>query len=625
MFAAWSSMGQTSLPTNLKGVTIYSNGAQVTREKNVALKAGEQTVSFTGLSPYLDRNSLQVKAKGGVTVLGVSQHYIRPDSTMLSDQLKAASRDIDEASRRLSELQAQRTVLKSQLQMVEANCNIGSRTAVTPLNDIKLLNKYYYEEMMDINKKLIALDTEEEKANADLARYNVIADSIAGIKLKRITVVDVKVDAKVQTSALFTLQYYVSGASWYPTYDVRSSKVDEPLQLTYKANIMQQTGEDWKDVTVTLSTANPNRSNVSPDLRTYWLDYGLAAPTYNFGIDNNQVSGTIFDENNEPIIGASITVAGTQIGTVSDVDGHYSITMPNGNRRLVVNYIGYESQQATVNGNHKDFHLQETVSFLQEVTVVGYGTSKKSKRGLYSSAAAVEREAPVENSKAAASAPKKARVLVDEDDLVVAATAAKFGYEFEVKHPLTILSNNKPVSAQLGRYELPTTYAYKGVPKIDKDAFLVADATGWGELNLVEGEAMVFYDNSYVGKTILSPVESDTLHLSLGRDNGIQIERKLIKNNSVHKVLSGNQTQQKDWEISVRNTRSEKVSIKVYDQVPVSQNSDITVTTEELSDGNFNKETGIVVWNLELNPGESRKLRLRYQVKYPKNRRLVIE
>ena len=206
LFAALTSLAQTSLPTNLKGVTIFSNGAQVTREKNVALNAGEQTVSFTGLSPYLDRNSLQVKAKGSVTVLGVSQRYIRPDSTMLSERLKAASRDIDVASRRLSELQAQRTVLKSQLQMVEANCNIGSRTAVTPLNDIKLLNKYYYEEMMDINKKLIALDTEEEKANADLAHYTDIADSIAGIKLKRITVVDVKVDAKVQTSALFTLQ-----------------------------------------------------------------------------------------------------------------------------------------------------------------------------------------------------------------------------------------------------------------------------------------------------------------------------------------------------------------------------------------------------------------------------------
>ena len=397
LFAALTSLAQTSLPTNLKGVTIFSNGAQVTREKNVALNAGEQTVSFTGLSPYLDRNSLQVKAKGSVTVLGVSQRYIRPDSTMLSERLKAASRDIDVASRRLSELQAQRTVLKSQLQMVEANCNIGSRTAVTPLNDIKLLNKYYYEEMMDINKKLIALDTEEEKANADLARFNEIADSIAGIKLKRITVVDVKVDAKVQTSALFTLQYYVSGASWYPTYDVRSSKVDEPLQLTYKANIMQQTGEDWKDVNVTLSTANPNRSNVSPDLRTYWLDYGLAAPTYNFGLDNNQVSGTIYDaEDGSPLIGASVTVSGSQIGTISDVDGRYSITMPNGNRRLVASYIGYESQQATVTGNRKDFRLKPDVAMLQDVVVVGYGTSSKGGwlRRKSSNSAAVEMAEP---------------------------------------------------------------------------------------------------------------------------------------------------------------------------------------------------------------------------------------
>jgi len=621
---AWGLDAQTSVQTNLKGVTIYSNGAQVSREKTVALKAGEQTISFTGLSPYLDSKSLQVKAKGGVTVLGVSQRYIRPDSTLLGEKLQTAQRSIETAQRKVSELQAQRNVLKSQLKMVEANCNIGSRTAVTPLNEIKLLNKYYYDEMMDINKRLIALDDEEEKAKAELNRLSEMADSIAAIKLKRLTVVDVKVDAKAQTSTLFTLQYYVNGASWYPTYDVRSSSVNEPLQLTYKANIMQHTGEDWKDVAVTLSTANPNRSNVSPDLRTYWLDYGLAAPTYNFGIDNNQVSGTIFDEDNEPIIGASIMVAGTQIGTVSDVDGHYSITMPNGNRRLVVSFIGYESQQATVNGNRKDFHLQESVSYLQDVTVVGYGTSKRSKRGLFSSAAAVEREAPVENAKTTA-APKKARALVDEDDLEVASTAAKFGYEFEVKHPLTILSDKKPVSAQLGRYELPTTYAYKGVPKIDKDAFLVADATGWGELNLVEGEATVFYDNSYVGKTILNPVEGDTLHLSMGRDNGIRIDRKLLKVNNAHKVLSTTQTQQKDWEITVRNTRQEKVSIKVYDQIPVSQNSAITVTTEELSGGELDKDKGIIVWTLDLNPGETRKLRLSYQVKYPKGRNLTIE
>ncbi len=610
---------QTTYQTNLKKVTIYSNGAQVNREKTVALKAGEQTISFTNLSPYLDKSSLQVKAKGSVTVLGVSQRFIRPDSTMYSDQMRAAQHKIDEAIQRVSELKAQREVLMSQLKMVETNCNTSNRTAVTSLNEIKLLNNYYYDEMMSINKKLIALEDEEEKANEVLTRQTELADSIAGIKLKRVAVVDVKVDAKQQTSALFSLQYYVSGASWYPTYDVRSNSTNEPLQLTYKANILQHTNEDWTNVPVTLSTANPNRSNVSPDLRTYWLDYGLAAPTYEFGIDNNQILGTVYDENGDPVIGASVMVVGTQIGTVTDIDGHYSITVPNGNRGLKVSMIGYETQQANVNTSQKDFYLKESIAYLQEVAVVGYGTRG---RGRSRMAAASE---PAVLDAAPVPAPKKARVVVEEDAMEVASTAAKFGYEFEVKHPLTIPSDNKPVSAQLGKYELPTTYAYKGVPRIDKDAFLMADAIGWEELNLVEGEASVFYDNSYVGKTILNPVLSDTLHLSMGRDNGIQMERKIVKNNSSHKVFSTNQTQKKDWEINIRNTRAEKVSIKIYDQIPVSQNSNITVNAEELSGGILDAETGIVVWDLTLNPGETRKLRLSYEVKYPKSRRLTVE
>lgn len=603
---------QNTYQTNLTKVTIYSNGAQVNREKNVALKAGEQTISFTGLSPYLDKSSLQVKAKGSVTVLGVSQRFIRPDSTLYSNQLQDVQRKIDEAIQRVNELKAQRNVLKSQLEMVQANCNTSNRTAVTSLSDIKLLNNYYYDEMMAINKKLIALDDEEEKANALLTRQNEVADSIAGIKVKRVSVIDVKVDARLQTSALFSLQYYVSGASWFPTYDVRSSSANEPLQLTYKANILQQTNEDWNNVPVTLSTANPNRSNVAPELRTYWLDYGLAAPTYEFGIDNNLVSGTVYEaDGHDPIVGASVQVEGTQIGTVTDIDGHYSITLPNGNRRLRVAFIGYDTQATTVYGNHQDFQLRPTTDYLEEVTVVGYGSRGKARMAMAESAPAP--------------APKKARAVVEEGALEVTPTAAKFGYEFEVKHPLTIPSDNKPVSAQLGHYEIPTTYAYKGVPRIDKDAFLVADATGWEDLNLVEGEASVFFDNSYVGKTIIIPTLSDTLHLAMGRDNGIQMERKLVKNNSTHKVLSTNQTQSKDWEINVRNTRSEKVTIRVYDQVPVSQNSNIDVSIEELSGGSLNKDTGIVVWDLTLNPGESRKLRLSYLVKYPKNRRLNVE
>ena len=154
----------------------------------------------------------------------------------------------------------------------------------------------------------------------------------------------------------------------------------------------------------------------------------------------------------------------------------------------------------------------------------------------------------------------------------------------------------------------------------------MADATGWQSYNLLEGEANVYFDNSFVGKTILDPnVPSDTLHFSLGRDNGIRVQRVKVADKSTRKLLTSSQEQDMTWRITVKNTRSENVTITLKDQIPVSQNSDITVTTEELSGGSLQKETGIVTWQLSLMPNEQKELIVHYRVKYPKNRRLTVE
>lgn len=605
---------QGRMMPNLDKVTIFSKGAQVYRHKQVTLQAGEQTLSFTGLSPYIDVNSIQVKAEGNVTILGVSQRFMRPDSAMLSEQLRAAEAALKKARNRQAEVKAKRTVMKSQLEMVKTNSSTAARTVATPLEAIKQLNQYYYDETMAINKRLIDLNEEEQQANHNVEKQQEVIDSIAGLNTKRLTVIDVKVDAPRASNANFTFVYYVNGASWYPTYELRSSSTAAPLQLTYKANITQQTNEDWRNVTVTLSSANPNRSNVSPELKTYWLDYDLAAPTYDFGIDNNRISGTITDEEDNPVIGATIQVKGTTIGTVSDIDGHYTLTLPNGNRNVEASYIGMVTQVKQATGNRLDFRMENNKLALEEVVVKGFG-SKSTRSNAKFTAPVIKADREV-----------KAESIADENSMDVSSTAAKFGYEFEIGHPLTILSDNKPVSCQIGKYQLPTTYAYKGVPKIDKSAFLVADATGWNELNLIQGEATVFFDNSYVGKTILNPdQQSDTLHLAMGRDNGIHIERKLIKNNTSRRLLGSSRVQTMNWEISLRNARAEQVVISIYDQLPVSRNSSITVTPQELSGGQLDKLNGQVVWKLTLAPGEVKKLSLGYQVKYDKYRRLTIE
>ena len=216
--------------------------------------------------------------------------------------------------------------------------------------------------------------------------------------------------------------------------------------------------------------------------------------------------------------------------------------------------------------------------------------------------------------------------LEESEIIAVQEQKAQFGYEFDIRQPLTLVSNGKVTVTEVARYQLPATYQYVGIPRADKDAFLVADATGWQTINLLEGEANVYFDNAFVGKSILDPNQpSDTLHFSLGRDNGIRIQRTKVADKSTRKLLAAHQEQNMTWRITVRNTRNENVSLTLKDQIPVSQNSGITVTTEELSGGSLDKDKGIITWLLALAPGEQKELIVQYRVKYPKNRRLIIE
>ena len=216
--------------------------------------------------------------------------------------------------------------------------------------------------------------------------------------------------------------------------------------------------------------------------------------------------------------------------------------------------------------------------------------------------------------------------MPESELIAVNEQKAQFGYEFEIKQLLTLPDGGKTTTTEIARYQLPATYEYRGIPKIDKEAFLVADATDWQKLNLMEGEANIYFDNSFVGKSIVDPnVSTDTLQFSMGRDPGIRIQRTKVNEKSTRRFFGSHQEQTLTWRITVKNTRREAVNITVYDQTPVSRNTGIEVTVEELSGGQRDKETGIVTWPLQLNAGEQRELVLQYKVKYPKNRRLNIE
>jgi uncharacterized protein (TIGR02231 family) len=173
----------------------------------------------------------------------------------------------------------------------------------------------------------------------------------------------------------------------------------------------------------------------------------------------------------------------------------------------------------------------------------------------------------------------------------------------------------------IASHEVPATYRYATTPKLDRDAFLLARVTGWEAFSLLPGEANVFFEGTFVGKTFVDPANvRDTLDVSLGRDKRIVVEREKVKDFTSRRTIGANRRDRYTWEISIRNTRNEAVTVMVEDHVPVSQNSQIEVTVDETGGARYTAENGKLVWELSLNPNETKKVRYSFEVKYPKDR-----
>jgi uncharacterized protein (TIGR02231 family) len=195
--------------------------------------------------------------------------------------------------------------------------------------------------------------------------------------------------------------------------------------------------------------------------------------------------------------------------------------------------------------------------------------------------------------------------------------------EFAIALPYTVRSSNQPTVVDIRNHQLQASYSYSVAPKLDKDAFLVAKATGWEEYSLLPGEATLFFEGTFVGKTFIDPnTIKDTLTVSLGRDKRVVMKREKLKDLSSHKLIGSNQRDNYVFEISVRNTKTEPIRIVAEDQVPVSKNTQIEVTLADAGGSQFNKDTGKLTWELSLQPNESKKVKFAYEVKYPKDRQI---
>jgi uncharacterized protein (TIGR02231 family) len=195
---------------------------------------------------------------------------------------------------------------------------------------------------------------------------------------------------------------------------------------------------------------------------------------------------------------------------------------------------------------------------------------------------------------------------------------------FDIDLPYDIESDGELHSVTIKDEEIACSLKNYSVPRLDREVYLLAEVPDWQNLDLLPGDANIIMDDTYVGKSIIDPnTTADTLNLFLGKDKRVVVKKTLVKELSSLKTSGRDSRQTFTYEITVKNNKLTDINLLLKDQYPLSSIKEVEVKLEESNDALLNPETGVLTWKVALKPGESRKYRFAYSVKYPKDRKII--
>ena len=674
-------------PSKIRTVTLYLSGAQITRSATVDLNSGTTEIVLDKLSPYIQESSIQVSGLNGVSILSInygvnylSKHDFSEEIKTIKDQIEALK----------DKIQLEENIISGymeELQLIKSNRNLGNEKDVVSLDKLKSFSDYYRKQLTHINNEIFASQKHQNDykdqigdLTKQLSEFNINEKIQSGE-------ITIKLNTNLSSKLNLEIKYNVTNAGWFPVYDLNAKKINEPLSLSYKAHVYQNTGVEWNDVKLVLSTSDPNINNHKPEVLPKYLNF-----TSRYNSQNRQeatkrydyiynptvktVSGTILDESGSPLPGVNITVKGTPHGTQTDFDGNYSLEV-SGGKELVFSYLGYNTETIPINSSVMNLKMDENLVSLEEVVVTGYGIANKSETidsMLQGSASGVHVSGA--NGKPGSAMYTKVRgvgsisqgknplyiidgevvrdmnlispddiatmeVLKDADATSLYGSRASNGVvvittknttstgavieegitnlRFEIKDPYTIKTEEDVTVIEIETYEVPADYVYFAAPVLNENVFLTAKVTHWEQYNLLPGEANVYFEGSYSGKTMLNPYATkDTLTVSLGVDPNVVVKRNELKDFKSKQFIGGNRILDKGYEIEIRNNKKTNINIVLVDRIPVSQNKEIKVEDVETGNSEYDTEKGLLTWKLNLSPSESQKRKFSYQLRFPK-------
>lgn len=520
---------------NLESARVYYDGAELTQNTQVTLPKGLSEVVITNVSDQLMENTIKVGSINEVTVMSVQfsnayiEEYDNVNNSPLTKPLRDSIAAVEQQLNRIT------NGINADLNAVDFmdSYKFGETSRMSNFTDLTKWIDYYGKKRQELENSIFIKTKEKEKIEAkwnDLKSQLTIGGDKSEHTSRGKLIVQV-MNAKEGNIPL-RINYATDRAQWIPSYDLRIEKVNAPIKMMYKAQVIQLSGIDWRNVRLSLTSGKLNQNYTIPTWNTWFVQYETP---------------------------------------ISDKK----------------NYAGY--------GSSDDVYVSRMIE--GKAAGVTVSSRRSSKEVSYE-----ERQTVAEFT------------TVSESELNVT---------FDIAIPYSIRSNGKRHGVDLNAFDINGEYKFYAAPKLDANAYLVAEIKDYSKHNLLSGQANVIYDGMNIGQTYLSTENTEEkLRLNIGKDPNISISRTLISDKSGTKTLSSKKEQTFTYEITIKNNKKEAVAIQVEDQYPISTDNSIEITLNESPKGKVDEEKGLVTWDVQLQPNEVKKVRMSYLIKYSKDKNL---
>ena len=608
---------ETKVKTSISEATVFESGAQVVRSGKASIPAGTSLLIFDELNTAIVPSQILFNGKGDFTVLA-SYHRYQVDTIAgwdVAEDRKKLEKERTKLQQEIAREQGWLQIYDREEQMLQANQIFGSKEDGIEITKLKEAAEFVRQRYLDIRTKRLEIQDRIDEMNVRVYEINNELNMLGGIQTKQELQYMVRINSEKQQYAEFNLTYQVANAGWTTGYDARVNSVSEPLELIQNAHVFQNSGEDWEDIDLIISTGTPSRNHTKPNLSPWYinqqpvyqqpqptgyrgdLNQGLRAQAYDPSVQN--VQGRLLDENGQPLIGATIVVPGTTTGTVTDVNGYYNLNVPQGATTLSYNYVGYQAESLPISTYNMNVYMNSNTASLNEVVI---------------SSDAIQR---IDNGSLFGGANKDNSLDLNYAPVAIAYTPTSTKFEIEAKY--NIPSDGTRYVVKMQDILIPADFVYQCTPKLDPSVYLTARITDWEDYNLFDGNMNIYFEDSYVGQAQLGlQYVEDTLTLSLGQDERIEVKRRRIKADRKNQAIQGTRKDVREWNYVVRNNKRERINIQVDDHIPVTTSEEVEIEAETLDGGHLNEATGRVVWDYEIPSGKQKAFKLKYSVKYPK-------